>query len=277
MSLARLPTYYVSHGAGPWPYMDGSFRRQFDKLDASLVAMHADLKNSPKAILICSAHWEEDGFAISSAARPGMLYDYEGFPDYTYRIHYKAPGSPELARRVEQLLRAEGITAWLDPKRGYDHGTFAIMKPLYPAENVPLVQLSIDKAFDPQQHFEVGRLLTPLRDEGVLIIGSGQSFQNLRLRDKRAIVPSQAFDDWLQQTLVRSSPEERRAQLIAWQQAPHARVAHPREDHLIPLMVTVGAAGDDAGICVYHDRLLGVMTASGFRFGALPLKGPQSL
>lgn len=273
--MSRLPTYFVSHGAGPWSYMDGPFRRQFERLELSLVAMREELGRAPNAILMISAHWEEDGFALSSAAKPGMIYDYGGFPDYTYRIHYNAPGSPELARRVESLLHAGGVDAWSDPERGYDHGTFAIMKPLYPEENVPLVQLSLDKRFDSAEHFDVGRLLSPLREEGVLIIGSGQSFHNLALRDSRATIPSKAFDDWLQETVLRSTPERRREQLAAWERAPYARVAHPREEHLLPLMVAVGAAGGDIGDCIYHDQLGGVMTASGFRFGSLSHHDPM--
>lgn len=268
--MSRLPTYFVSHGAGPWSYMDGPFREQFEKLELSLVAIREELGRAPKAILMISAHWEENGFALSSAAKPGMIYDYGGFPDYTYRIQYKAPGSPELARQVESLLRAAGVDAWSDPERGYDHGTFAIMKPLYPEENVPLVQLSLNKRFDPAEHLEVGRLLSPLRDEGVLIIGSGQSFHNLALGETGAIVPSRTFDDWLQKTALHSTPERRRQQLIAWERAPYARVAHPREEHLLPLMVVIGAAGGDTGDCIYHDQLAGVMTASGFRFGSPP-------
>lgn len=270
MSRSRLPTYFVSHGAGPWPYMDGEFRQRFERLEHSLVAMRNELGTAPKAILMISAHWEQDGFAISSAAQPGMIYDYEGFPDYTYRIHYRAPGSPGLARQVEVLLRAGGVDAWLDPDRGYDHGTFAIMKPLYPAENMAVVQLSLHKSFDPAEHFDVGRLLAPLRDEGVLIIGSGQSFQNLSLRDARAIVPSKGFDEWLQQTVLYASPEHRREKLIAWGSASYARLAHPREEHLLPLMVAVGAADSDTGDLIYHDQLAGVMTAAGFRFGSPP-------
>lgn len=266
----RVPAYYVSHGAGPWSYMDGDFRLMFANLERSLAAMRAELGTAPRAVLMISAHWEERGYAITSAARPKMIYDFSGFPQYTYRIRYDAPGSPELARRVEQLLRAGGLAARMDPERGYDHGAYAIMKPLYPAADIPLVQLSLERAFDPEEHFEAGRLLAPLRDEGILIIGSGQSFQNLGLRDRRAIVPSRAFDEWLRETLMQSSPEKRRAQLIAWEDAPYARVAHPREDHFVPLLVAVGAAERESAERVYHDQLAGIMTVAGFRFGAAP-------
>jgi aromatic ring-opening dioxygenase catalytic subunit (LigB family) len=267
----RLPTYFLSHGGGPWPYLDGPFRRAFDQLEQSLVDIRRELRDAPRAVLVISGHWEEDGFAISSAEEPGMVYDYSGFPEHTYHIRYKAPGSPELAGRVQELLRGGGIDARLDPERGYDHGTFTVMKPLYPEEDIPVVQLSIDRRYDPALHLQLGRLLAPLRDEGVLIIGSGLSYHNLARRDRAAIEPSQAFDAWLQETLVASAPEERTPRLLDWERAPLARAAHPQEDHLIPLMAAVGAAEGEPATVVYHQKdLFGGMTASSFRFGDVP-------
>lgn len=272
MNNSRLPTYFISHGGGPWPYMTGEFRRNFDKLEQSLIEMRAELCNSPRAILVISGHWEEEGFAISSGAKPGMVYDYSGFPEYLYHITYGAPGSPELAERVRELLHAGNIKAQLDPSRGFDHGTFSIMKPLYPGEELPVVQLSLDAGFDPAQHLAVGRALAPLRDEGVLIIGSGLSYHNLReIRGTSGYEPSRRFNDWLQQTLVHSPPTERAGRLLAWDQAPFARASHPREDHLIPLMVVVGAAEDEPGAVTYHQRdFAGGLTVSSFRFGHSP-------
>jgi len=268
----RLPTYFISHGGGPWPYLDGPFRRMFDELEQSLIDIRRELGDAPRAVLVISGHWEEKGIAISSSQQPGMEYDYSGFPPHTYQIKYKAPGSPDLAARVQELLVNGGIPARLDPQRGFDHGTFSIMKPLYPGEDIPLVQLSIDVGYDPALHLELGRLLAPLREEGVLIIGSGLSYHNLTdARSSEGMEPSRRFDQWLQETLVRSSPEERTDRLIKWEQAPLARAAHPREDHLIPLMVVVGAAEDEAGAAVYHQKnLFGGITASSFRFGNAP-------
>ncbi|HEX2554710.1 MAG TPA: class III extradiol ring-cleavage dioxygenase [Microvirga sp.] len=268
----RLPTYFISHGGGPWPYLDGAFRRAFDKLEQSLLDIRNELGDTPRAVLVISGHWEENGFAISSGEQPGMVYDYSGFPEHTYHIRYGAPGHPELAQRVQELLHAGGIQACLDPERGYDHGTFSIMKPLYPREDISIVQLSIDRGYDPELHLQLGRLLAPLRDEGVLIIGSGLSYHNLR--DARSIVgiePSRVFDTWLHKTVVAASPEERTQRLINWESAPSARAAHPQEDHLIPLMVAVGAAENEAGAVVYHQKdLFGGITASSFRFGDVP-------
>jgi aromatic ring-opening dioxygenase catalytic subunit (LigB family) len=268
----RLPTYFISHGGGPWPYLDGPFRRMFDRLEQSLVDIRRELGDAPRAVLVISGHWEEKGFAISSAEQPGMEYDYSGFPPHTYQIKYKAPGSPELAARVQELLAGGGIAARLDPERGYDHGTFSIMKPLYPGEDIPLVQLSIDLGYDPELHLQLGRLLAPLRDQGVLIIGSGLSYHNMRdMRGSQGFEPSRVFDAWLQETLVRSGPQERTGRLVEWEKAPLARSAHPQEDHLIPLMVAVGAAEDERAALVYHQTdFSGGITASSFRFGEAP-------
>ena len=272
MTDSRLPTYFVSHGGGPWPYMTGEFRRNFDVLEKSLVDMRLELGSTPKAVLVVSGHWEEEGFAISSGVKPGMVYDYSGFAEHLYHITYNAPGSPELASRVQQLLGKSGVEAALDPTRGFDHGTFSVMKPLYPNEDIPVVQLSLDIGYDPALHLEVGRALTPLRDEGVLIIGSGLSYHNLSaMRGTGGYEPSRRFDAWLQETLLRLQPKERTARLVEWELAPAARAAHPREDHLIPLMVVVGAAEDEPGATVYHQKdFAGGLTASSFRFGRTP-------
>ncbi|MGY5805618.1 DODA-type extradiol aromatic ring-opening family dioxygenase [Rhizobium sp. LEGMi12c] len=273
MNKHRLPTFFISHGGGPWPYMSGEFRNNFDKLEQSLIEMRAELGNTVRAILVVSGHWEEQGFSISSGAHPGMVYDYHGFPEYLYHIKYGAPGEPELAKRVQALLHARGIEAGLDPTRGFDHGTFSILKPLYPEESIPVVQLSLDAGYDPALHLEVGRALAPLRDEGVLIIGSGLSYHNLpAMRGKEGYEPSRQFDAWLQQTLIHSSPYDRAKLLLEWEQAPSARAAHPREDHLIPLMVAVGAARDEPGAVTYHQTdFAGGLTASSFRFGDAPV------
>jgi aromatic ring-opening dioxygenase catalytic subunit (LigB family) len=268
--MARLPTYYLSHGGGPWPYMEGPFRRQFDQLEASLLAARAELGNAPHAVLVATGHWETRGFAVSTSPRPPMLYDYGGFPAETYRIRYDAPGSPDVAERVLSLLASGGIEASGDADRGFDHGTFSMMKPLFPDADVPIVQLSLAQVFDPELHLRAGRLLAPLRDEGVLIIGSGSSYHDLRRMDRSATEPSRRFDDWLGETLA-ADPHERWARLANWTSAPAARQAHPREDHLLPLMIAAGAAAHDEGARIYrqHD-FMGSITLSSYRFGKVP-------
>lgn len=272
MMPSLLPTYFVSHGGGPWPYMEGPFRRTFDELERSLLAMRAELADAPRAVLVVSGHWEEDRFTASSAERPGMLYDYQGFPDYLYEIAYRAPGSPALAERVRGLLEAEGLPAGLDPGRGFDHGTFSIMKPLYPEEAIPLVQLSLQAGLDPALHIAAGKALAPLRREGVLIVGSGLSYHNLRaMRTPDGYAASRRFDEWLRETMTEVAPAEREARLLRWTEAPAARAVHPHEDHLLPLMVAVGAAGDAPASVSYHQEdFSGGLAVSSFRLGAPP-------
>jgi aromatic ring-opening dioxygenase catalytic subunit (LigB family) len=268
MIMPEFPTYFVSHGGGPWPYMKDQFGQMFDRLETSLQDIPRQLGATPKAVLVVSGHWEEEDFTVSASPNPPMIYDYSGFPAHTYEVKYSAPGSPELASRVQSLIQDAGYSAHLDPKRGFDHGTFTVMYPMYPQAQIPVVQLSLKRGYDPKLHLEVGRALAPLRKEGVLIIGSGLSYHNLRDFGAKGSEASQQFDDWLQQTLVRSEPTERIDQLIQWAKAPAARLAHPQEDHLLPLMVAVGAAQNEPSVCVYHEKnLFGGIVSSSFRFG----------
>ncbi|NML95170.1 DODA-type extradiol aromatic ring-opening family dioxygenase [Novosphingobium olei] len=265
--MATQPVFFLSHGGGPWPWLDGPFREGFALLEASLRALPAMLPEPPKAVLVISGHWEEPGFAVSSAPRPGMVYDYFGFPEHTYHISYPAPGSPEVAARVVELGMAAGIPIGVDPTRGFDHGTFSMLQPIYPDAQVPVVSLAMRADYDVDAHLALGRALAPLRDEGVVVVGSGFTFHNLRLFNPEGRRPSAAFDGWLRHVLTEVSPEEREQQLQAWESAPCAREAHAREDHLIPLMVAVGAAGADPGTCIYaQDDLRGGITASSYRF-----------
>ena len=262
----KLPTYFISHGGGPWPWMDGPFRRQYDKLHASLQAIAAEV-GKPRAILMVSGHWEEGRFTVQSSAAPGMIYDYGGFPPHTYQIRYASPGAPAVALRVKELLEGAGIPAALDPERGYDHGTFTPAQSMYPQADVPMLQLSLRHGYEPEEHLAVGRALAPLRDEGVLIVGSGLSYHNLRQFGPAARAPSEAFDGWLWQTMQAPSAERTQA-LREWSKAPAARIAHPQEDHLVPLMVAVGAAEGEAAERVYHEQgFMGGVTASSYRFG----------
>lgn len=267
----RLPTYFLSHGGGPWPYMGGEFRANFDWMEAALHDIPLQLPAKPKAILVISGHWEEAAFTLSSGAHPGMVYDYYGFPEHTYHISYPAPGSPELARRVQSLLDGAGWQVRLDPERGFDHGTFSMLQPMYPFADMPIVQLSLRNNYDPAEHLRLGKALAPLRDEGVLIIGSGFSFHNLRLMGGPVgTAPSQAFDDWLRTVLLQPDADRRDAALLDWEHAPAARIAHPREDHLMPLMVVAGAAGEDQAVCVYGEQFMHSVYASSYGFGVGP-------
>lgn len=265
----RLPTYFISHGGGPWPWMADQLAGAYGALAASLQAMPGQLGVTPKAVLVISGHWEEPEFTVMASPQPPMVYDYYGFPPHTYQIHYPAPGAPELAEQVRELIQGAGFAARLDTQRGFDHGTFTPLAVIYPNADVPVLELSMRVGYDPQEHMALGRALAPLRDEGVLILGSGLSYHNLRQFGPAARAPSAAFDQWLQQTLVASSPQARIQGLLDWSAAPGARAAHPREDHLLPLMVVVGAAADEPGRCVYHqDDFFGGINVSSFMFGA---------
>jgi aromatic ring-opening dioxygenase catalytic subunit (LigB family) len=270
MTTAQLPTYFLSHGGGPWPWLKAERGAMYDQLEASLHEVRRELGQAPRAVLMISGHWEADRFLLSSSARPPMEYDYSGFPEHTYRIRYDAPGDPAVAETVRAMLERGGVDSRLDPQRGFDHGTFTLMHTMYPEADLPLVQLSLRADFDPAEHIKVGQLIAPLRDEGVLIVGSGFSYHDTRgMRSGAGAEASAAFDRWLNDTLVTSSPGERRQRLVEWSGAPAARAAHPREDHLIPLMVAVGAAGDDIGAQIYHQSdFMGAITVSSYRFGA---------
>ncbi len=263
---SKLPTYFISHGGGPWPWLP-DMRKMLKKLEVSLADMPRQIGVVPKAILMISGHWEGPDFAVMASAAPPMVYDYRGFPAFTYEIKYGAPGAPEVAKRVAELLRGAGLPTHLDETQGFDHGTFAPMQIMYPNADVPLLQVSLKVGYDPQEHLALGRALAPLRDEGVLIVGSGLSYHNLRLLNAAAAEPSTAFDHWLNKALM-SEPQRRTALLIEWEKAPSARICHPEEDHFIPLMAAVGAAENDKATRVYHDiGVFGGVTASSYRFG----------
>ncbi|UUX95112.1 class III extradiol ring-cleavage dioxygenase [Aquabacterium sp. J223] len=266
--MALLPTYFISHGGGPWPYMPDR-RAHLQTLERSLADMPRQLPERPRALLMVTGHWEAPAFTVGTAERPGMLYDYYGFPPHTYEVVYPAPGEPSVARRVRQLIEQAGLPAAEDAERGFDHGTFTPLAVMYPQADMPVVQLSLHHSLDPAAHLALGRALAPLRAEGVLIVGSGLSWHNLRLMGPAAREPSTRFDAWLQQTLVESPPAERTERLLHWSQAPAARLAHPREDHFIPLLAAVGAAEHDPATVVYHQEgVFGGVTASSFRFDA---------
>lgn len=268
-TAARLPVYFISHGGGPWPWMKAQMGDTYQRLETSLADIPRQLPHPPKAIVMVSAHWEAPVFTVQAAPRPGMIYDYGGFPEHTYHVHYRSPGSPALAERVAQLLQAAGLPQALDHERGYDHGMFSPMQAIYPDARVPVVQLSLKRGLDPTEHLALGRAIAPLRDEGVLIIGSGLSYHNLRAFGPQARMPSKAFDDWLDATM-RAAPAERRQGLLDWEAAPAARLAHPREEHLLPLMVAVGAAEHDAATRVYHqDDFVGGISVSSYRLDAV--------
>ncbi|HEV7490243.1 MAG TPA: class III extradiol ring-cleavage dioxygenase [Rhodanobacteraceae bacterium] len=270
-SKNRLPTLFIPHGGGPCFFMDPppGDPHAWDKMAAYLRGIAESLGASPKAVLVISAHWETARPTVTSAARPSLLFDYHGFPAHTYRLQYPAPGSPKLALRVRELLDSAGMVSDEDAERGYDHGVFVPFLLVYPHADIPIVQLSLRGDLDPAAHLAIGQALAPLRDEGVLIVGSGMSYHNLRefwSTRPEDVQAAERFDAWLADAVEQRESEARDAQLAAWSQAPGARAAHPRSEHLLPLMVAAGAAGADRGRRTYSDRVFG-KAVSGFQFG----------
>jgi aromatic ring-opening dioxygenase catalytic subunit (LigB family) len=271
LTRTRMPTFFIPHGGGPcffmdWAAMMGGPADTWDRMEAWLRALLSTVAERPKAIVLVSGHWEERAFTAASVPQPGMIYDYSGFPAHTYELKYPAPGNPALAQRIVELLSAAGLPAGIDTTRGYDHGVFIPMLLVDPEASIPVVTLSLQANLDPAQHLAAGHALAPLRDEGVLIVGSGMSYHNMRaFRSPAATAPSASFDAWLTQA-VEAPEAEREALLAQWAQAPAGRNAHPREEHLLPLMVAAGAGGEDAGSRIFTDKVM-MADVSGFRFG----------
>jgi len=254
----RGPCFFMDWSWGPADTWNAT-QRFLERLAATLPAV-------PRALLVISGHWEERAFTASAAAQPELVFDYSGFPEHTYRLTWSAPGDPELAERVAGLLGRAGLPAALSPNRGLDHGVFVPLKVAFPEARIPVVSLSLAASLDPALHLAAGRALAPLRDEGVLIVGSGMSFHNLRgyLRPETR-ERARAFDTWLTRA-VESPATERDSLLTGWREAPFAAYAHPREEHLIPLMVAAGAGGDAPGRRIFGDEPMGA-AISAYRFG----------
>jgi len=228
----RMPALYLSHGAPPladdpvWP--------------GELAAWSADLPR-PKAILMVSAHWEEAPLALGAVDPVPLVYDFWGFPEHYYQVKYDAPGAPGLAESVRKLLRAPGIPVQDIPDRGLDHGAYVPLVEMFPAADIPVLQISMP-TLDPVKLMNIGRKLAPLRDEGVLIVGSGFFTHNLAaLRHPGGGVPSWSaeFDDWGRRALETRDWD---GLLDFLHKAPAGRYAHPRTEHFAPLFVTMGTA-----------------------------------
>ncbi|MDE2562445.1 MAG: dioxygenase [Sphingomonadales bacterium] len=261
--MSTQPSFYIPHGGGPCFFMDDP-AGIWTGMERFLRELPGQLPEPPRAIIVVSGHWEAEGFHFTSAAKPRLLFDYYGFPQHTYELCYDAPGSPELAARAAELLRGAGLKAGLDPERGLDHGVFVPLLVAFPEARIPVIEMSLDRSLDPALHIAAGKALAPLRDEGVLILGSGMSFHNMRAYgDPRATEPSQAFDHWLTQAVEQPGPARGEA-LAHWAEAPAGRFSHPREEHLIPLMVAAGTTGN-AGQIAYGEIVMRT-AISGYRF-----------
>jgi aromatic ring-opening dioxygenase catalytic subunit (LigB family) len=234
---------FLSHGGGPMPLLGDAGHREM----VSCLKSIAVTNPAPEAIVVVSAHWEAGVPTITSGPNPGLIYDYYGFPQESYEIRYPCPGEPALAQKIHRLLNSAGIESELDEERGLDHGVFVPLTIMYPAANIPCVQLSLINSLDPSRHIEVGCALQTLSQDNVLIIGSGFSFHNMKAffqsdtQESKSL--NHAFEHWLLDTCRRTdiSERERAQKLIDWADTPAARFCHPREEHLLPLHVCYGA------------------------------------
>ncbi len=268
LTSTRMPVLFLPHGGGPWPFVDlGLPRAEVHALATWLRELPGRLPAPPKAVLVISAHWEESVPTVMSGVHPPLYFDYYGFPPASYELRWPAPGDPGVAAEVRGCLQRVGLLSAENSSRGFDHGTFIPLMLAWPAGDVPVVQLSLKNGLDPATHLAIGRALAPLREAGVLIVGSGMSFHNLRLiGDARAAGLSTQFDAWLVEAATADAMTRDQA-LTDWINAPAARAAHPREEHLLPLMVVAGAAGPDRGVLDWTGTMLG-WRLSGFRFEA---------
>lgn len=262
-----MPVVFLPHGGGPWPFVEmGLDPDEKGRLVSYLESVKALTPERPKALLVVSAHWEEAVPTVMTAEQPPMYYDYYGFPDASYQITWPAPGAPWLAARVRALLNEAGLPSAEDGARGFDHGTFIPLKVTYPEAEIPTVQLSLQRGLSPDAHLALGRALAPLRDEGVFIVASGMTFHNLGIFfDPRAVPVADTFDHWLNSVALQDA-EARNAALAGWAEAPMARTAHPREEHLIPLLVAAGAAGADRAELAFNGTF-GGLRLSAYHFG----------
>lgn len=252
-----MPAAYITHGGGPCFFMDWDPPDAWDELRHSLEAIPDALPATPSAIVVVSAHWEAPEFRIAGGAAPRLIYDYGGFPPHTYQLTYPAPGHPPTAQRIAELFGDAGIEHRLDDQRGWDHGVFIPLKVMFPDAGIPVVAMSLRANLDPEAHLQAGRALAPLRHDGVFIVGSGSSFHHF---GNFGSVLAVQFDDWLNDTVA--TPSTRWEALCAWEDAPAARHAHAREEHLLPLMVAVGAAGDGVARSVFRGPVLSTPMSS---------------
>ncbi|KDP24224.1 hypothetical protein JCGZ_25881 [Jatropha curcas] len=263
--MAVKQTFYLSHGS-PMMSIDESIQaRHFFQS-----WRHETYKDRPKAILMVSGHWDTREPAVNVVDRNNTIYDFYNFPDAMYKLKYPAPGAPELGKRVKELLLASGFKhVHEDKKRGLDHGAWVPLMFMYPGADIPICQLSIQSGQDGTYHYNMGRALAPLKEEGILIIGSGATTHNLRdIYPNGAPTPPWAlqFDAWLKDALLQGRYEDVNH---FYARAPQAKKAHPHPDHFYPLHVAMGAAGENAKAkLVHHSWSNGSLSYASYQFTA---------
>ncbi|MEX1215137.1 class III extradiol ring-cleavage dioxygenase [Saccharospirillum sp.] len=257
----RAPAIFIPHGGGPMPLLNEPSQQAIADFLRQLPGHY----ERPAAVLVISAHWEAPQPTLLAADLPPLLFDYYGFPQETYEYQYPATNPEDIRTRVKECLAQAGLTLDTDTQRGYDHGVFVPLLLMHPQADIPVLQLSLIEGLDPQAHIALGEALSALRDDGVMILGSGFSFHNMsvmRNSNDQARSINHEFHDWLADTLTNPAltPEQRIGKMIDWDQAPGARFSHPREEHLLPLPVCLGAAGGQAGEILFDDTVLGYRT-----------------
>mmetsp|Transcript_41225 Transcript_41225/g.53186 ORF Transcript_41225/g.53186 Transcript_41225/m.53186 type:complete len:289 (+) Transcript_41225:58-924(+) len=263
--IVRLPTIFIPHGGGPLPILKPD---ELSKSMASILQpgelMSAETINSIKTILFVSAHWEESQPTLTTSPDSNLLFDYHGFPPETYEYKWPAPKpSKEVTERIAELLNSSGFETAYDSKRGFDHGVFIPGILMEPNPTIPVIQLSLLSNLNPNSHLNLGKALEPLRKEGVLIIASGLSYHNMGGffgRISNSLEHSIKFDQYLHEACCHVNHEKRIQMLNDWLNAPYSRECHPREEHLIPLHVAVGAASDSIGRRYFDNSQNGGMT-----------------
>lgn len=237
--MSRLPSLYISHGSPMTALNPGLVGERLSALAARLPR--------PRAIVMASAHWLTHQPVVGGHARPPTIHDFGGFPQALFDLQYPAPGDPALAQEIAQRLNAAGLPTAIDPQRGLDHGAWVPLRFLYPQAEIPVVPLAIQPMRGPAHQFALGRALAPLREQGVLLIGSGSITHNLHdwrsYQDGKEAPYVRPFIEWVEQRL---QADDSAALLDYRRQAPHAVQAHPSDEHLQPLHFAMGAAGGDA-------------------------------
>jgi len=260
---SKATIVFIPHGGGPLPLLNEPGHAAMNRFLRELPTTIA----KPEAIIVISAHWEEPVITITAATSPPLLFDYYGFPAETYQYQYPAPGNPELAEHFQGMLQQAGIGANLDLVRGFDHGMFVPLIMMYPEADIPCIQISLAVSLDAAEHIRIGQALGKLKNENLLILGSGFSFHNMQVmvskKDDSTDHGNQEFETWLAQTCSNQnlSEKERETRLVDWELAPHARYCHPREEHLLPLQVCYGIAGS-AATTVFQNKVAGFISSA---------------
>lgn len=270
--MKRLPTLFIPHGGGPCFFMDWGPPfppDMWDDMAAFLRSVPEAVGVRPRAVLVISGHWETPRPSVIAVDRNTLLYDYHGFPDHTYHLSYPAPGAPDLAQRIVELMGDAGIYCQTETLRGLDHGVFIPLLLVYPDAEIPVTQLSLPIGASAEDLLAIGRALAPLRDENILILGSGMTYHNIagilgRIPGQQAVAAG--FDEWLGDALTQPDIALRDMLLSHWMEAPFARQSHPSPEHLLPLLVVAGAGGHDAAERIYNAPTFGNIQ-SAFRFG----------